>query len=343
MKVSILCNSKQATQTISFGFEQTSVLSNEKIKFTMFEWDKLKHIDSEQRYQSLFKCSYLVLSRWYKPGQYRKIFSESRKRNKKVFLHLDDFLFDVPKSVGLDKWKYYNSNLMLNSLHETAALVDGILCSTPRLSQAINNILPKLKTFTCPVYKVFTSPTFKIAKYSQRPYPVIGYMGTSSHREDLELICPVIDELMARNKLLIFETFGIEMPAILADKYTNRCVTLDKVNNYAEFQTLLFSRGWWLGLAPLVENTFNYCKANTKLLEYIQAGIPVLASDFGPYQNTPWVSNSKLSLSGQEWLEKIEATLFSNLLRSKIYQQQLKYCINLNTADSLVQFYRELA
>lgn len=338
MKISILCDSKQATQTISFGFEQVK----EKIEFNIFEWHKLKLIDQKQRYRLLFDCSYLLLSRWFRPGAYKKIINLSRMRNKKVFLHLDDFLFDVPKSVGLEKWKYYHSNLMLDSLHETSTLVDGIICSTPRLSQAINDILPKLKTFTCPVYKTFTPPTRKIGANSQRPYPVIGYMGTSSHGDDLDLICPVIDQLMARNKLLVFETFGIELPVILADKYANRCVTLDKVNNYAEFQAALSSRGWWLGLAPLVEGTFNYCKANTKLLEYIQAGIPVLASDFGPYQDTPWAASSKPSVDGTEWTEKVEAILYSKSLRTNVYEQQLRYCQNLKTADSLVQFYREL-
>ncbi len=338
MKLSILCDSKQATQKISFGFEQVK----EKILFNIFEWHKLKLIDQKQRYRLLFDCSYLLLSRWYRPGEYKKIINLSRMRNKKVFLHLDDFLFDVPKSVGMEKWNYYNSDLVLDSLHETSTLVDGIICSTPRLAQAINKILPKLKTFTCPVYKTFTTPTFKICEYSQRPYPVIGYMGSSSHRDDLDLICPVIDKLMARNKLLVFETFGIEMPAILADKYANRCVTLDKVNDYTAFQASLTSRGWWLGFAPLVEDTFNYCKANTKLLEYIEAGIPVLASDFGPYQDIPWVASAKLPEDGTEWIEKIEEVLYSNLLRTKVYQRQLAFCKNLKTADSLVLFYREL-
>ena len=341
MKVSILCDSEQATQTISFKFEQV-VSTKEKIEFNIFEWNKLKFIDNKLRYSSLFECSYLILSRWYRPSEYKRIIDLSRKRNKKVFLHLDDFLFKVPKAVGLEKWSHYNSKMMLDSLHETAVLVDGIICSTPRLSQAINDILPKLKTFTCPVYKVFTPPTRKIGANSQRPYPVIGYMGTSSHWEDLNLICPMIDQLMASNKLLVVETFGSEMPAILAAKYPNRCVTLDKVNNYAEFQASLSSRGWWLGLAPLVESTFNYCKANTKLLEYIQAGIPVLASDFGPYQDTPWAASSKPSVDGTDWTEKVEAILYSKSLRTNVYEQQFRYCQNLNAADSLVQFYGEL-
>jgi hypothetical protein len=342
MKVSILCDSKQATQTISFCFDQASILPEEKIEFTIFEWNKLKHVNARERYKSLFECSYLILSRWYCPGQYTKVFSESRKRNKKVFLHLDDFLFDVPKSIGFEKWKHYSSDTMLESLLKTAELADGIICSTPRLAKTINNILPNLQIFTCPVYKTFVPPDFKISQRCQRPYPVIGYMGTSTHKEDLDLICPVIDELMKTNKMLMFETFGLDMPAMLADKYATRCITLDRVSNYAEFQSVLMSRGWWIGLAPLVENTFNYCKANTKLIEYIQAGIPSLASDFGPYKDTPWTSSHKRSLNGQEWSERIEALLYSSLHRSKIFEQQLMYCRNLNTADSLVRFYREL-
>ena len=168
-------------------------------------------------------------------------------------------------------------------------------------------------------------------------------MGTQTHADDLALILPDIDELLSRNSSLVFETFGLQMPKQLAEKYPNRCSTLLKVDSYEQFLSVLSSLGWWLGLAPLTKNTFNYCKTNTKFVEYVQAGIPVLASDFGPYVNTPSIS-SAVSLSEHfSWLINIEQVLFSRKKRDLLFASQLEYCSQFSDSDLLVEFYRSIA
>ena len=175
---------------------------------------------------------------------------------------------------------------MINSLYKTVELCDGIIASTSRLAHQIEAILPRTNIHICPYYKNFDFRKCTGDNVTERIYPVIGYMGTQTHADDLDLISSDLDDLMHRNPLIGFETFGIEVPKILLEKYPSRCSSLSKVSNYQEFQSVLSSRGWWLGLAPLVETKFNYCKANTKFLEYIQAGIPVIASNYGPYEDT---------------------------------------------------------
>ena len=93
------------------------------------------------------------------------------------------------------------------------------------------------------------------------------------------------------------------MPENFLSKYPGRCSTVAKVHNYDEFQSVLSGLGWWVGLAPLTENQFNYCKSNTKFVEYIQAGIPVIASNYGPYDDIPRFSNSPHSKTGSSKLK----------------------------------------
>ena len=116
-----------------------------------------------------------------------------------------------------------------------------------------------------------------------------------------------------------------------------------KVHNYDEFQSVLSTLGWWVGLAPLSQNQFNLCKSNTKFVEYIQAGIPVIASNYGPYEDIPRICNSPNSIHGKTWMEQIEIALLSKRKRNSLYQKQLAYCYQFADPNVLVEFYRELA
>ena len=338
MKVSILCETIQATQTISFCFDQSNIPHDTQINFQLHSWNELKNSDIKSRYQSLFDCDYLILSRWYCPDSAAQLIGSARKYVKKIFLHLDDYLFSVPKSVGISKWRYYSSEKMINSLYKTIELCDGIIASTSRLAHHIEAILPRANIHICPYYKNFDFRKCTGDNVTERIYPVIGYMGTQTHADDLDLISSDLDDLMHRNPLIRFETFGIEVPKVLLEKYSSRCSTLPKVSNYQEFQSVLSSRGWWLGLAPLVKTQFNYCKANTKFLEYIQAGIPVIASYYGPYEDTPITNYNSID----SWLCQIEQSLFSKKKRHLLYEKQLQYCLQFSDPILLVDFYKSL-
>ena len=343
MKVSVLCEPIQATQTIAFCFDQSLIPADQQIDFQLHSWKALKALDKSSRYQSLFDCDYLILSRWYEPDNYLEVIHQARNHGKKIFFHLDDNLFSVPKSVGLAKWQRYSSKMMLDALYSTAELSDGIITATSRLADVISELIPHSNILPSPFWKHFDPRIQASLTFQTRVYPVIGYMGTQTHAEDLELISSSLDHLMSRNPSIKFETFGIELPINLAQKYPDRCSMLDKVSNYDEFQSVLNSLGWWLGLAPLTETQFNSCKTNTKFIEYIQAGIPVIASDFGPYENTPTIQ-SRYNMGGQDlWLEKIELALFSRKKRSLLYEEQFQYCNQFCDSSLLLDFYRTIA
>ena len=95
-------------------------------------------------------------------------------------------MFDVPKSIGIEKWLHYSSTNMF-TFYSTAKLSDGIIASTSRLANEIKNILPQIP-LTSPYYKHFVLNQYTASIASERVYPVIGYMGTQSHADDLEIL-----------------------------------------------------------------------------------------------------------------------------------------------------------
>ena len=343
MKVSVLCETIQATQVIAYYFDQSFIPPENKVDFQLHEWSELKDLDSLRINKVLFDCEYLILSRWYAPDHVLKVINLARENDKKIFLHLDDYLFSVPKSIGINKWLRYSSPKMLEALYAAAELTDGIIASTNLLADQIKSILPQSRVFILPYWRSLNLKIYNSNDFSKRPYPVVGYMGTQTHAEDLELISSDLDCLLDRNKSIVFETFGIDMPKALLQKYPDRCFALSKVESYPQFQSVLSSLGWWLGLAPLTQNTFNYCKTNTKFVEYIQAGIPVIASNFGPYAKIPASPDTTSEACQYFWLKNIEHLLFSKRLRDALFESQLNYCRQFSDPKFLVEFYRNIA
>src|SRR5947209_2858188 len=67
----------------------------------------------------------------------------------------------------------------------------------------------------------------------------------------------------------------------------------------------LRSLGWWVGLAPLEDNSFNRCKADTKWVEYSAAGIPVVASDLPVYHGAAAGGAAVLADTAKSWNEAL--------------------------------------
>ena len=101
-------------------------------------------------------------------------------------------------------------------------------------------------------------------------------MGSSSHNEDLELVCPVLEQILDEMPHVRFEVFGsIKVPDRLAGKIAHRH---EPIPNYDAFLRRLASLQWDIGIAPLRLTSFNLAKTNTKWVEYAAAGIPVVSS-----------------------------------------------------------------
>ena len=295
-----------ATQTISFG-QPFELSQGEAPACISFEKHYTDAAEIERSFES-HRPDLIVLSRytsergqdWIRLAQGARI---------PVIFHIDDDLLAVPASLGEAKFKAYNDPARLTALRSNIESSDLLYVSTAELSRRFSDY-----GLGTPIVAgdIYCSVSINDIGASLPPAlgPVVGYMGTSGHSADLAMIMPAIAETMDTIAEMQFEVFGtIEMPADLA-RFGSRARHIAPVADYGEFLTKLRSLGWWVGLAPLEDNRFNACKADTKWVEYSLAGMATVASDLPVYHRACADGSGILARSTEQWAGAIRQLIY---------------------------------
>lgn len=308
-KALIVYDGKQgptATQVISFGrpFEHVGGSPEVTIQFQ-------SHCADLEGIQKIFasrRPDLLVLSR-YTSALGRNWIRLARQTGVPVIFHIDDDLLAVPPSLGEAKYKAYNDPQRLAALRANIEATDLLYVSTAELARRCTGHGLRTPISAGEIY-CSVDPDEVGALLPSASGPVIGYMGTGGHAADLEMILPAICRAMDSIPELQFETFGtIAMPTALA-KYGERVRSLPATADYQDFISQLRSLGWWIGLAPLGDNPFNRCKADTKWVEYSLAGIAVIASDLAVYHRACADGAGILATSDDDWAAAIHELIY---------------------------------
>ncbi|MBQ2654676.1 MAG: glycosyltransferase [Methanobrevibacter sp.] len=149
----------------------------------------------------------------------------------------------------------------------------------------------------------------------------IGYMGTTTHANDLKLIEEAIKNIQdSSDKNVIFEMVGGTDSSFEGMSRVN--VPFDK-RHYPDFvEWLQNAIKWDIAIAPLVENNnINQGKSELKYLEYTALNIPGIYSNVGPYAKCISHGDNGLLVknnSVEEWEINMKKLIESKELREKI-------------------------
>lgn len=153
-----------------------------------------------------------------------------------------------------------------------------------------------------------------------RDKTVVCWGGSATHSKDLELIKDPLVQVASENKDVVFVFIGYCVDSILKLLPTNQVLRVGNTP-FRNYLPLLKHLNCNIGLAPLVDHSFNLCKSNIKVVEYIRAGVVPLASDILPYQELP---SSLLCSSEDEWYSKL-TSLIQNRNTTSFYQNSFKF------------------
>lgn len=151
----------------------------------------------------------------------------------------------------------------------------------------------------------------------------ILYMGTKTHRADLNLVLSALDNLRQKGTPFELTLVGIttEVPK---KSWITAIDPPAAATSYPLFMEWLKTLpAFDLGIAPLEPNEFNQCKSAIKYWDYTALGIPVLASDYGPYKEILKHGENGLlaDSSAEDWEDKLSIAINNQAMLDEIVQK----------------------
>jgi glycosyltransferase involved in cell wall biosynthesis len=258
----------------------------------------------------------VVVSRFGHGAGLEGVWAGARARRLPILVHIDDDLFELPATVGIERYRAARHPRRIRALRQSLASADLVIAATERLAERLAPLaghgrIGWLENGTA------GGPRPRAAKPEDAPV-VVGYMGSASHGPDLELIAPAIDALLSTRRNVRVELFGSIARQPAADLLPDVVVRRDAVaGDYAAFRRRLAELDWDIGLAPLRAGPYNRVKTPTKWAEYAEAGAAVLASDIEVYQ--PMFAWGAAAPAGPgQWAHMLQRLADEPLLRGEL-------------------------
>jgi len=288
------------------------------------------------------KYDALVLQRQHAEGVLKNIEVYKQLRpDGKIIFEVDDNLHDLPASNPV-KGLYYHGSEATSNMEKMLKISDLMTVSTESLKREytkhINNIHVCYNSFDPKIL----SQLEDIEKITVDPDRLrIGWAGSSTHVDDFKEIMKPLLEIMYEFPKVDFVFIGPSMMGLFPRNLHSRIKNMgdtfprDAKGNPAqwgeknptiEYYKLLIKSNLDIAIAPIQSVVFNSCKSYIKLIEYGIAGIPFVASNFGPYAkfvgHNSWFDRANqvglTAESNSEWKKALRELINNHSLRDTL-------------------------
>lgn len=258
------------------------------------------------------------------PGKfdlYREVIRSARVVGKPVIMELDDLFFFMPEQHP-DRQAYCFAPALLPML-QALLEADAVIVSTQKMREML--VAYNENVFVIPNYLDDMLWSFRSPVVRNSSCLVIGYMGTKTHRPDLEYITPVLLNIIKKYPHRVRLRFwGVQPPPALHSLPEVECIS-DFYYSYEEFVAFFQTQSADIFIAPLVDNLFNRCKSPLKFLEYSVLGAPGVYSRLEPYEGVvQHGQNGFLAYSLEEWEWCLTQLIEDDGLRMQMAEQAQK-------------------
>jgi L-malate glycosyltransferase len=231
-------------------------------------------------------------------------------------------IYDIEDNTIVSVSSSVNSiiNLLKNSnknkfLIKTA---DYVITSSPILNKyclGLNN--KKCKYISS---SVNTNKFFPVNTYDNTKKITIGWTGTFSSKEYLDLLNDALVKLKSRCdfKLLIIGNFEYKFPEMDLE-----VIQWNRENEVKDMQKID------IGIYPLPDNSWVYGKSGLKAIQYMAFGLPTVATNIGTTSKIiEHMKNGLLVNNDKEWVDSLEELIKSPRLRKSLGQNARKTVVD---------------
>jgi glycosyltransferase involved in cell wall biosynthesis len=189
---------------------------------------------------------------------------------------IDDDLLDVDPS-NTQAWNFFTKPEIRANVIRNIKVADLVTTSTAPLAEVVS----KYNKNVAVLPNCIPAALLEAPPAPGRKGVVIGWSGGASHRLDLAELGSNLSRFVHRHPDVSLHAIGdAEASAQLAKGVTDRAKFTPWIESVPGFHAAI---DFDITLAPLRASTFNRSKSAIRCLEAAALGIPVVASDFGPY------------------------------------------------------------
>ena len=266
----------------------------------------------------------------------RRLVERARFDGATLIYSIDDNLLDLPAT-----WFTPSHRAVVELLAREA---DGVVVSTEPLAQrmaelnrrviVVPNALDErlLEDFYLPGGDEGADSTGSPRKL------VLGYMGTSTHDDDLEMVIPALRNILRRHAgRLEFQLVGaVARPSTLA-ALEGLPVTVLRAGDGVEYPEFVRWMGrnvrWDVAIAPLRDTPLNRCKSDVKFLDYAALGVAGVYSRGPAYERT--VRHGETGLLADDhatsWEENLETLVCDEARRRSVAEKAREHVLSCRT------------
>ena len=270
-----------------------------------------------------------------------ELLQTARNFGKRVVYALDDDLESIDENSllgrqlkSIDAWGNVKKSCQLS--HKVFVFSEGLY---DKLKQYAQNVIIMPALCNIELLEVMKK---KLKKKDSNPTKlVIGYAASHHHESNFAIVREAIRKILEEfSNITRFEIFFGLHPTGLENLQNFECLHPIEGNIELFYETLL-QRQWDIGIAPLVDNTFNQSKSNNKYREYGALGIAGIYSDVKAYRRyiRSFDNGIIVKNSFQSWYDGIHFMLTHHNERLAIAENAKEDVIKKYSMEAVTQEY----
>lgn len=218
----------------------------------------------------------------------------------KIVYELDDDLWSIDKTNPA--YDYYSRYEVQRGMQEALTYSDAVTVSTEPLAEIVREIHPNVYVTPNSVPDRLLNETAFPYRTGDRGKPyVMAWAGSNTHLDDFKQCVQGVNTILKLipNSRMVF--FGTSYSHLLDPAVRGQVRIAPWTSSVPQFHKLMNDAQLDVVLAPLAPTTFNKSKSNLRIIEASAMGIPVIATDFGPYKSASTNGGTFLVEPGKSW------------------------------------------
>ena len=201
-----------------------------------------------------------------------KIWKTLHDKGKHLVFEVDDDLWNVHPHNEL-AFEFFNKTDVQERLIANIKIADLVTVTNEALAEVVSKYNPNIA-----ILPNYIDEAMLRFERPRRDKLTVGWSGSFTHQSDFSPMGPQLGRFLKKNPEVGMHFIG-----------TNYSKTIKRESRFTEWSqevaTYHEAIDFDIGVIPLAPGVFNRSKSHIKALEYAALGIPVVASDYGPYRD----------------------------------------------------------